>query len=55
MDSVARLNLTERTWSKTSDKYFRLIEGELSGVEKISEAKCILKRWIKTNIPLCEG
>ena len=53
-DSIARLNLTERTWSRTSDRFYRLVESKLSGVSKISEAKSILRRWIKTNIPLYE-
>ena len=54
MDSIARLQLTERTWSQSSERYYRLIEGELSGATKISEVKSILRRWIKTNIPICE-
>ena len=54
VDSIARLNLTERTWSRTSNRFYRLVENDLSGVLKISEAKNILRRWIKTNIPLFE-
>ena len=54
MNSTARINLTERTWSRTSNRYYRLVESELSGVLKISEAKNILRKWIKTNIPIHE-
>ena len=53
-DSMARLLLTERTWSRTSDRFFRHIEGELSEATKISETKGILRRWIKSNIPIYE-
>ena len=43
-DTVARLQLTERTWSRTSERFFRCIENNLSGVTKISTAKKHLKK-----------
>ena len=53
-DTIARLQITERIWSRTTDRFYRKVENQLSGVVKISEAKSILRNWIKSNIPLCE-
>ena len=53
-DTEARLQLTERIWSRTSERFFRRVENNLIGVTKISSAKNILRKWIKTNIPICE-
>ena len=53
-DTVARLQITERIWSRTAERFYRKVENQLSGVLKISEAKTILRNWIKSNIPLFE-
>ena len=53
-ETLARLQLTERTWSRTLERFFRCIENNLCGVTKISTAKNILRKWIKTSIPICE-
>ena len=53
-ETIARLQITERIWSRTADRFFRMVENQLSGATKISEAKCILRNWIKSNVPLCE-
>ena len=51
-DSVARLVITERIWSRTAERFFRKVENLLAGVQRISEAKNILRKWIKSNVPL---
>ena len=53
-DTVARLLITERIWSRTAERYFRRVENELNGVQKISEAKTVLRNWIKTTLPIHE-
>ena len=53
-DTVARLTITERIWSRTAERFFRRVENLLSGVQRISEAKTVLRNWIKSNIPLNE-
>ena len=53
-DTVARLMITERIWSRTAERFFRRVENKLSGVQRISEAKTVLRNWIKSNIPLNE-
>ena len=53
-DTFARLQITERIWSRTAERYFRRVENQLSGVLKISEAKTIIRTWIKTTLPLHE-
>ena len=51
-DTVARLLITERIWSRTAERFFRKVEHLLAGVQRISEAKNVLRKWIKTNVPL---
>ena len=53
-ETEARIQLTERIWSRTSERLFRRVENYLIGVTKISSAKNILRKWVKTNIPICE-
>ena len=53
-ETVARLLITERIWSRTAERFFRRIENKLSGVLRISEAKTILRNWIKSDVPLNE-
>ena len=53
-ETVARLLITERIWSRTAERFFRRIEIKLCGVLRISEAKTILRNWIKSEIPLNE-
>ena len=50
----ARLMITERIWSRTVERFFRRVESKLSGVLRISEAKTMLRNWIKSNVPLNE-
>ena len=51
-DTTARLLITERVWSRTAERFFKKVEHLLEGVQRISEAKNVLRKWIKTNIPL---
>ena len=53
-DTVARLVITERIWSRKAERLYRRVENLLNGVQRISEAKNILRKWIKSNIPLSE-
>ena len=53
-DTVARLIITERIWSRTAERFYRRVENMLSGVQRISEAKTVLRKWIKSNVPLNE-
>ena len=53
-ETVARLLITERIWSRTAERFFRRVENQLSGVLRISEAKTILRNWIKVEVPLNE-
>ena len=53
-ETEARLLITERIWSRTSVKFFREVEHLLLGVLRISEAKNVLRKWIKSNVPLSE-
>ena len=53
-ETVARLMITERIWSRTAERFFRRVEHLLIGVERISEAKSILRKWIKSKIQLSE-
>ena len=51
---MARLQITERIWSRTAERFFRKVENQLSGVLRILEAKTIIRNWIKSNVPLNE-
>ena len=53
-DTVARLLITERIWSRTAERFFRKVEYLLAGVQRISEAKNVLRKWIKKYVPLSE-
>ena len=53
-EMVARLLITERIWSRMAERFFRRVENKLSGVLRISEAKTILRNWIKSEVPLNE-
>ena len=50
----ARLNLTERTWSRISTKFFRMFEAETVGILKILVLKRTLSNWFKANVPITE-
>ena len=50
----ARLTITERVWSRTAVKFYRMVEHLLEGVQRVSEAKSILRKWVKSNVPLSE-
>ena len=51
----ARLSITERVWSRTAVKFYRMVEHLLEGVQRVSEAKNILRKWVKSNVPLNEN
>ena len=51
-DSEARINLTERVWSRKSEFYFRKMEQHCSGVTKIFQFKKSIREWIVSNVPL---
>ena len=53
-DTVARLLITERIWSRTAERFYRKVEYLLEGVQRISEAKNVLRKWIKKYVPLSE-
>ena len=53
-ETEARLLIAERIWSRTSVRFFRSVEHVLEGIMRISEAKNVLRKWIKSNIPLSE-
>ena len=53
-EKKARLLITDRVWSRIAERFFKKVEQSLEGVQKISEAKNILKKWVKTNVPLSE-
>ena len=53
-ESIARILLTERIWKRTTERYFRFVEKECTGVVKISRIKKILSDWVKANIPIKE-
>ena len=53
-DTVARLLITERIWSRTAERFYRKVEYLLEGVHRVSEAKTILRKWIKKYVPLSE-
>ena len=36
------------------ERFFRKVEHLLEGGQRISEAKNVLRKWIKTNVPLSE-
>ena len=46
--------ITERIWSRTAERHYRKVEYLLDGVQKISEAKTVLRKWIKKYVPLSE-
>ena len=53
-DKMARLRITDRIWSRTAVRHYKSVEHLLDGVLKISEAKKVLRKWIKENVPLSE-
>ena len=53
-DTIARLQITERIWSRTAERFFRKVENQISGALNISEAKTIIRNLIKSNVPLHE-
>ena len=46
-DSIARMLLTDRIWSRTTERNFKLVENKCSGVDKISVVKRIFGEWVK--------
>ena len=53
-ETVARLLLTERIWSRKSEYYYRMVEPLLNRNQRIATVKRILNEWIKSNIPIFE-
>ena len=53
--SEARLFLTERIWSRTTERHYKFVENKCTGVTKISNIKMILSDWVKANIPIKEN
>ena len=53
-NTVARINLTERIWSRVSTRYYRSFENVCNSVYKISILKRILSEWIKSNVSIAE-
>ena len=53
-DTMARLLITDRIWSRTAQRFYRKVECLLDGVHRISEAKTVLRKWIKMYVPLSE-
>ena len=51
----ARLLIKDRVWSRTSVRFYRMVEHLLEGVQRVSEAKNILRKWVKSNVPLDEN
>ena len=51
----ARLSITDRVWSRTAVRFYRMVEHLLEGVQRVSEAKNILRKWVKSNVPLNEN
>ena len=51
-ETEARLLITERIWSRTAERFFRRIGNLLSGVRRIPEEKTVLRKWIKSKVPL---
>ena len=54
-DSMARMLLTDRIWSRTTERNYRLVENKCLGVEKISCVKRIFCEWVKSNVPIREN
>ena len=50
----ARLSITDRVWSRTAVRFYKMVEHLLEGVQRVSEAKNILRKWVKSNVPLKE-
>ena len=53
-DTIARIYLTERVWSRIAERYYRMVENSCIGVTRVSSIKRILCQWIKSKIPLHE-
>ena len=52
--SEARINLTERIWSRKVEYNYRQIEPLCGNVVKVSGFKKILCEWVKSHIPIYE-
>ena len=52
--SEARINLTERIWSRKAEFFFRQVEPLCGGTVRISQFKRILCEWTKSHIPIHE-
>ena len=53
-NTEARIQLTERIWSRKAEFHYRMVEPILGGNQKISTVKRLLKKWILNNIPIFE-
>ena len=53
-NSLARLQLTERVWSRVSERNYRMVEMSLQHIAKISVAKKTISEWVKANVPITE-
>ena len=54
MISITRQTMMEWMWSRTAEGFFRRIGNLLSGVRRIPEEKTVLRKWIKSKVPLNE-
>ena len=53
-NTEARIQLTERIWSRKAEFHYRMVEQILGSNKKISTVKRLLKKWILNNIPIFE-
>ena len=54
-DSMARMLLTDRIWSRTTEINYRLVKNKCLGVNKISCVKRFFCEWVKSNVPIREN
>ena len=54
-NSFARMLLTERVWSRVTERYYRMVESSCGGISKISIIKRISSEWVKENVPIAEN
>ena len=54
-ESTARMLLTERVWSRTTERHYKYVENFCMGITKISRVKKIFSDWVKSNIPIKEN
>ena len=54
-ETLARILLTERIWTRTTERYYNQVDYICRGVTKISSVKNIFRTWVKDNIPIKES